>query len=830
MQSTRPSVLGKFLFAGPEKLYVKGVTYGTFAPAGGGHQYPEPDVVSRDFQVMATQGINCIRTYTCPPRWLLDEAAEAGLRVMVGLDWEDHTAFLGDKAHEAAVLGRVQQAVRTCAGHPAILAYAVGNEIPGQVVRWHGAGKTEAFLMKLLRAAREADPGSLFTYVNYPPTEYLHVSDVDFVSFNVYLEREGDLKAYLARLQNLAGDKPLLITELGLDSRRHTEAHQARVLDWQVRATFAGGCAGAFVFAWTDQWYRGGHEIEDWDFGLTTREREPKPALASVESAFADVPFSPALDWPRISIVVCSCNGSRTIVDTLEAISKLDYPCYETIVVNDGSTDATAEIASRYPVHLISTENRGLSSARNTGAEAASGEIVAYIDDDAYPDPHWLRYLAWSFMTTDHVGIGGPNLPPAGDGFAAECVANTPGGPMHVLLTDELAEHIPGCNMAFRKHALDAIGGFDVRYRTAGDDVDVCWRLLDAGGTLGFNHAALVWHHRRNSLRAFWRQQAGYGRAEALLEAKWPERYNASGHLSWSGRLYGDGVMRPLGLGQRIYHGPSGSAPFQSMYATSPAGIWSLPQMPEWYLLILSLLALAAIGVFWTPLLAAGLASLSIAVLLLLLQTWKSVSQATFPRSNQSSTSRRLSLRAVTFYLHLIQPLARLRGRIRHGLTLWRRHGSFGFAWPLPHGVAYWTGEWASPSEHQTKLHGRLLRRGAVVLPGGAFDRWDTEIRGGLLASYRLLQAVEEHGSGIQRVLYQGWPRISRLAGVLLIALGVPATAAVIDGATMAAILLLALCSFTLAVTLTDAIAAAFLAREAIAGVSATPHSGEKNA
>src|SRR5439155_9858763 len=121
----------------------------------------------------------------------------------------------------------------------------------------------------------------------------------------------------------------------------------------------------------------------------------------------------------------------------------------------------TAAIAQEYDVRVIRTENRGLSQARTTGMSEATGEIVAYIDDDARPDPHWLQYLAATFTSTDHVGVGGPNIAPPGDGPIAECVANAPGGPLHVLLTDRLAEHIPGCNMAFRKSALEAIGGFD---------------------------------------------------------------------------------------------------------------------------------------------------------------------------------------------------------------------------------------------------------------------------------------------------------------------------------------------------------------------------------
>src|SRR5204863_9874547 len=111
---------------------------------------------------------------------------------------------------------------------------------------------------------------------------------------------------------------PLLMSELGLDSFRNGEAAQAQTLSWQIRTTFAAGCSGAFVFSWTDEWYRGGADVDDWEFGLTDRERRPKPALAAVQRASAEVPFAPGLPWPRISVVVCIDNGERTVRDCWE--------------------------------------------------------------------------------------------------------------------------------------------------------------------------------------------------------------------------------------------------------------------------------------------------------------------------------------------------------------------------------------------------------------------------------------------------------------------------------------------------------------------------------
>src|SRR6185295_5218986 len=124
-----------------------------------------------------------------------------------------------------------------------------GNEIPASIVRWYGPRRVERWLERLCEIARDQDPEGLFTYVNYPSTEYLELPFVDLVCFNVYLEQQDRLAAYLVRLQNIAGNRPLLVTEIGFDSVRNGPEAQATVLDWQVRTAFANGCAGAFVFA-----------------------------------------------------------------------------------------------------------------------------------------------------------------------------------------------------------------------------------------------------------------------------------------------------------------------------------------------------------------------------------------------------------------------------------------------------------------------------------------------------------------------------------------------------------------------------------------------------
>ncbi len=812
--ASRPTVRGKALYVGEEKLIVKGVTYGPFSsgPAGGF----DFETAACDFEQMASAGINAIRIYTPPERWLLDLAQQHGLLVMVGVPWEQHIAFLDTGAADA-IEQAVRRAIRRCAGHPAVLCYAIGNEIPASIVRWHGRKRIERFLARLCRAAREEDPGALVTYVNFPPTEYLRLSCFDFLSFNVYLERRELLEGYLARLQNLADDRPLLMAELGLDSRRNGEERQASTLRWQLETSAQAGCAGVFVFAWTDQWHRGGHEILDWDFGLTTRAREPKLALDAVSAAFASAPDVASSSPPYVSVAICTYNGSATLRECLDGVLGLRYPNYEVIVVSDGSTDDSAEIARASPgVQVVEAPRQGLAAARNTAMARASGEIIAYIDDDAIPDPEWLTHLAASFASGQYAAAGGPNVPPPGSGRVAQCVANAPGGPTHVLVSDHEAEHIPGCNMAIRKTALQQIDGFDPQFRAAGDDVDVCWRLLDRGERIAFSPGAVVSHHRRASVRGYLRQQRGYGKAEALLERKHPEKYSPAGHVAWTGRLYGNGSAQHRGGWRwRVYYGGWGTASYQPLYGPRSGLLESLPLMPEWYLAIAVLTLIAAAGAVWMPALLA-LPLLVVAIGALVIDAALGAARARY-----FSREGIWRLRLLTGVLYLLQPLARLSGRLTHGLTLWRRRGRRVLGLPFARSASFWCERWGSTEERVSAIGAALRREGAVVRSGGDWDRWDLQVRGGLLGVARLRLAIEEHGAGNQLVRVRSWPR-ARGGALVVCALAVAlATLAVINDADAGAVALAALAAVLLGRVLYESSLANAAIRAALPGTFA---------
>ena len=567
----RVRVDGKFFRLGSRKFYVKGITYGPFAPNARGEMFPSPEQTRRDLEQIRSLGANVLRVYYVPPRWFLDLLAEHELKVLVDVPWAKHLCFLDSAAAQAEARRTVREAVAVGKEHPAIFAYSVVNEISAEIVRWSGVKRVQKFITELVDEAKAVDAGCLCTFTSFPPTEFLQSESIDFICFNVYLHDPKSFEGYLARLQTLADAKPLILGEFGMDSIREGEAHKCEFLNWQIELAFRSGLAGTVVFSYTDDWFRGGMQIEDWGFGLTTRERRPKDSFQVVQRQFHFAPHFPLPKSPKVSVVVATYNGSRTLRSCLESLIRLNYPDYEVILVDDGSTDAAPDITKTFPtVRYVRQNNQGLSAARNTGIHAATGEIVAFTDDDCRADEDWLYYLINALTRSDCAAVGGHNFLPPDDSAVAAAVMASPGGPAHVLLSDTEAEHIPGCNMAFYKWALEGIGLFDPIYRKAGDDVDICWRLQDGKYKIGFCAAAFVWHYRRSTVKAYLKQQSGYGEAEALLIGKHPEHYSALGGGIWRGRIYASSFAGLLLRGPVIYHGIFGSAFFQRLYAPNP--------------------------------------------------------------------------------------------------------------------------------------------------------------------------------------------------------------------------------------------------------------------
>jgi len=222
---------------------------------------------------------------------------------------------------------------------------------------------------------------------------------------------------------------------------------------------------------------------------------------------------------PLASVIVCNYNGGRYIEGCLGSLSSLSYPSYEVILVDDGSDDDSVARARAFDVRLVEMPRGGLSLARNAGIAAARGEVLAFLDVDAEAQPEWLARI-WRLLGRLGVdGTGGPNLPFSSAGWQERVVSGSPGPPQPIVEANGSAIHLAGCNMAFRRQALEQVGGFSALFTQVNDDVDVCLRMIDAGSELAFHPTAAVYHHRRETLVGFLKQQRIYGAATANYEA-----------------------------------------------------------------------------------------------------------------------------------------------------------------------------------------------------------------------------------------------------------------------------------------------------------------------
>jgi len=766
ISQSRPAVSGKFFRLGEAKFYLKGVTYGPFRPNSAGEPFPERADAARDFELIRGLGANLLRVYHVPPRWLLDLAGPCGLKLLIDIPWSKHVCFLDSPASHDEACAAVRAAVQSCARHPAVFAYSVVNELLPDIVRWSGAQAVEDFLDELAQVAKEVDPECLCTFGNYPPTEFLNPRNMDFICFNVYLHQQRPFENYLARLQMIADTRPLVLGEIGIDSVREGETQKCEMLDWQIESAFRAGLAGAIVFSFTDEWHKDGRDVPDWYFGLTTRERQPKPSFEVVRRKFAQAPYFPLQRYPKVSIVVACYNGGRTLQPCLDSLTRLNYPDYEVIVVDDGSTDITPQVASLYKnFRTLSQAHQGLSVARNAGLFASQGEVVAFTDADCRADEDWLYYLAADLLKGSFVGVGGHNFLPPDDSAVAAAVMVSPGGPAHVMLTDRQAEHIPGCNMAFYKWALVEIGGFDPIFHRAGDDVDVCWRLQQRGYRIGFSPPAFVWHYRRPTVPAYLRQQSGYGEAEAMLVRRHPEYFNSFGGSVWQGRIYtsskfGLTIRRPM-----IYHGHFGTGFFQSIYRAEPATVLLLCTSLEYHVLVnLPLLALSVPFASLAPLaLTSVLFSLGVCLV--------AGAQAPLPRPKRRFWSRPLV--ALLFFLQpIVRGWARYQGRLQFEPTPPKALETFESLalQDRPEAldqVEYWSNTKMDRLEFVRRVLQRLGQQGWEIKEDAGWSDFDVEVFGSRWAHLQLATVAEPHAGGRQLVrcrLRAAWSLSAKVA------------------------------------------------------------------
>lgn len=223
-----------------------------------------------------------------------------------------------------------------------------------------------------------------------------------------------------------------------------------------------------------------------------------------------------------VSIVIPAYNAEATLGRCVEACLNQTHRETEVIVVDDGSGDDTARIAQAYPVHYLRQEHRGPASARNRGAGVAKGEVVALTDSDCIPESDWVERLLTGFEE-GVVGVGG-----------TYAIANSECLLARMIHEEVVARHarfgaevdfLGSFNVAYRKDALDAVGGFDEDFTEAsGEDNDLAYRLQDMGGRLRFVRDARVAHVYPTSVLAYLCAQRRHGFWRVRLYMKHPRR------------------------------------------------------------------------------------------------------------------------------------------------------------------------------------------------------------------------------------------------------------------------------------------------------------------
>ncbi|RLM53966.1 glycosyltransferase [Halobellus sp. Atlit-31R] len=228
---------------------------------------------------------------------------------------------------------------------------------------------------------------------------------------------------------------------------------------------------------------------------------------------------------PPVSVVVTVRDDREHLRACLDALADLEYPAYEVVVVDDGSSDGTREVARshalagarRLRVVSVGTVDAplGIGASRNRGVAAAAYDVVAFTDADCRPRAGWLADLVPHLAAHDLVG---GRIRPAGDATASVYEAHNssldmgpraarvdPGGATPYLAT---------ANLVGRRAVFESV---PFPERDVAEDVAVCWGALDAGFDVVYTPTGVVEHAYRTELRSFVRRRAAYGASEALL-------------------------------------------------------------------------------------------------------------------------------------------------------------------------------------------------------------------------------------------------------------------------------------------------------------------------
>lgn len=222
---------------------------------------------------------------------------------------------------------------------------------------------------------------------------------------------------------------------------------------------------------------------------------------------------------PQVSVVVPAYNAAKTIRPLLDSLNRLDYPNYEIIVVNDGSTDGTQSIVEEYPVTLVNQSNRGASAARDAGLRAAGGEVVAYADSDVIVSRDWLSHLVAPYSDPGVAATTGQTI------FlrSSKCTSwfRSLDIERRYARRSRYTKLANGPNCAFRRRVLLELGGFDPSWYHA-EDTEISYRIGRAGHRIEYVPEALAYHVPEEDWRVFLRKRYRDARAFTRVLRRYP--------------------------------------------------------------------------------------------------------------------------------------------------------------------------------------------------------------------------------------------------------------------------------------------------------------------
>ncbi|HYL58815.1 MAG TPA: glycosyltransferase [Candidatus Acidoferrales bacterium] len=743
---------GKFLSRAGEKFFFKAMR---LADVGGSLDFSQKLKLRKrldDLKSANTTGLVLTEAQSQP---CIDLAAQAGLVAMLEL------AVTADELTSRhafkSALSRVAHTANIFHKHPALAGFIIDCEISQDELRAGGLENARRRLRTIIETIKERAPETMVGLKVRPEARALSLLEEDFLYGEIPALTPVEIRDFVVALHNVAESRPVVI-EFAQASPGQDEA---------VAVAFGTGAAGVVAPPVPAP------VSPDWLGVKMLRASDLMPFV----TLNGTCPPRPAT-MPMVSVVICAYNAERTMRPCLESLRRLDYPNYEVVIVDDGSRDATAEISMDFPeFRLIRQPNKGLSVARNVGMHAARGEIIAYTDSDCVVDPHWLTLMVRAMLENNFDGCGGPNYAPHEDGWVEACCAASPGAPCHVLVAEDRAEHLAGCNMVFTRSALSKVGGFDAQFTAAGDDVDVCWRMLDAGLKLGFAPAAFVWHFRRNTVKAYYGQQRGYGRAEAMLYPRYPSRFNVMGQIAWRGTIPGIARTIPGGSAKRVLW-KTASASAQTLFDPGLTLAMVMPQTLEWT--VLSALALVASFVLGVSLIPAA-AMLALGPIWALYYAW----HAPLEKCHDSFRARLLIA-----YLAYTGPMVRTMTRYKTRAKALAPAGAAEVVRQRPSidwlrrsvKLAYWNEEYVTRDSMLDRMLKLVARNGHAAVVDAGWNDYDLEIRVNPWTRIELKTADEEHEGTKLKNHVLARIKLTRIAKLALAAGAISAAAVALAG------------------------------------------------